>query len=151
MKRFGLLGGLCIADEVQAGFGRLGDHMWGFEHYDVVPDIVTLGKPMGGRHPVAGVVTSHEISDKFMQYVFYFNTFDGNLVSAAVAEAVLTVIEEEGLQLNSREVGKYLRDKLDMLAEKHTLVGDIRGRGLFIGVELVKDRKTLEPAYKEAL
>jgi len=142
-------GGLCIADEVQPGFGRLGEHMWGFEHYNVVPDIVTLGKPMGGGHPVAGVVTSREIADKFMQNTFYFNTFGGNPVSAAVAEAVLTVMEEEGLQQNAREVGKYLRGKLDLLGEKYTLIGNIRGRGLFVGVELVKDPKTLEPAYKE--
>ncbi|MCP4756382.1 MAG: aminotransferase class III-fold pyridoxal phosphate-dependent enzyme [Proteobacteria bacterium] len=143
-------GGLCIADEVQPGFGRLGEHMWGFQHYDVVPDIVTLGKPMGGGHPVAGVVTSREIANKFMQSIIYFNTFGGNPVSAAVAEAVLSVIEEEDLQRNAREVGAYLRDKLDALAEKYTLIGDIRGRGLFFGVELVKDRDTLKPAYREA-
>jgi 4-aminobutyrate aminotransferase-like enzyme len=143
-------GGLCIADEVQAGFGRLGDHMWGFEHYGVVPDIVTLGKPMGNGHPVSGVVTRREMADQFMRKVVYFNTFGGNPVSAAVAEAVLTVIEEEGLHRNAREVGIYLRGKLNMLAEKHKLIGNIRGRGLFIGVELIKDRATLEPAHKEA-
>lgn len=142
-------GGLCIADEVQAGFARLGDHMWGFQHYGVVPDIATLGKPMGGGHPVAGVVTRRDIADTFFQKAFYFNTFGGNPVSAAVAEAVLSVIEEEGLQQNAREVGTYLRDKLERLAENHPLIGEIRGRGLFFGVELVKDRETLEPAYRE--
>ncbi|MBW1642260.1 MAG: aminotransferase class III-fold pyridoxal phosphate-dependent enzyme [Deltaproteobacteria bacterium] len=142
-------GGLCIADEVQPGFGRLGEHMWGFEHYDVLPDIVTLGKPMGGGHPTAGVVTTREFADSFFQKAFYFNTFGGNPVSAAVAEAVLTVIEEEELQQNAHEVGSYLQDKLEKLAQKQPLIGDIRGRGLFFGVELVKDRETLEPAYKE--
>ena len=145
-ERVHTAGGLCIADEVQSGFGRLGDHMWGFEHHDVVPDIVTLGKPMGGGHPVAGVVTSREIADQFMQNVFYFNTFGGNPVSAAAAESVLTVIEEEGLQQNVRDVGAYLRSRLDELAKKHPLIGNIRGKGLFIGLELVKDTETLEPS-----
>ncbi len=143
-------GGLCIADEVQAGFSRLGDHMWGFENYQVVPDIVTMGKPMGNGHPVAAVVTTRDIADAFMQKVIYFNTYGGNPVSAAVAEAVLTVIEEEKLQQNARDVGKYLRKGLDELAKKFPLIGDIRGRGLFAGVELVKNRKTLEPASTEA-
>ena len=142
-------GGLCVADEVQPGFGRLGEHMWGFEHYSVLPDIVTLGKPMGGGHPIAGVVTSQKWADAFFQQAFYFNTFGGNPVSAAAAEAVLSVIEEEELQQNAREVGIYLREQLEKLAEKQPLMGDIRGRGLFFGVELVKDRDTLEPAYKE--
>ncbi len=149
-KKVRAAGGLCIGDEVQPGFGRLGEHMWGFEHYDVVPDIVTLGKPMGGGHPVAGVVTSREIADKFMQNTFYFNTFGGNPVSAAAAEAVLTVIEEEGLQQNAYDVGAYLRHKLDELAIKHPIIGNIRGRGLFIGVELVKDAETMEPSAMEA-
>ncbi|MFH2133425.1 MAG: aminotransferase class III-fold pyridoxal phosphate-dependent enzyme [bacterium] len=143
-------GGLCIADEVQAGFGRLGEKMWGFELYGVVPDIVTMGKPMGDGHPVAAVVTRRDIADTFMQKVIYFNTFGGNPVSAAVAETVLTVIEEEKLQQNALEVGRYLRKELDRLAEKHPLIGDIRGRGLFIGIELVKDHQTLEPAFVES-
>ena len=143
-------GGLCIADEVQAGFGRLGDHMWGFEHYQVTPDIVTLGKPMGDGHPVAAVVTRRDIADTFMQKVIYFNTFGGNPVSAAVAEAVLTVIEEEGLQQNAQTTGAYLQKGLEQLADKYPLIGDIRGRGLFIGAELVKNRETLEPAFEQA-
>ncbi len=143
-------GGLCIADEVQSGFGRLGDHMWGFEHYDVIPDIVTLGKPMGDGHPIAAVVTSRDIADDFMQKVIYFNTYGGNPVSAAVAEAVLSVIEEEKLQQSARDVGFYLRKQLDALAGKHPLIGDIRGSGLFIGIELVKDQQTMEPAFIEA-
>lgn len=143
-------GGLCIADEVQAGFGRTGDHMWGFENYDVVPDIVTLGKPMGAGHPVAAVVTTHAIAKKFSESAFYFNTFGGNPVSTAVAETVLSVIEEEKLQQNAQEVGAYLKNKLKALAEKHALIGDVRGRGLFLGVELVSNRDTLEPATMKA-
>jgi 4-aminobutyrate aminotransferase-like enzyme len=143
-------GGICVADEVQPGFGRLGDHMWGFEHYDVLPDIVTLGKPMGGGHPVAGVVASKETAEAFFNQAFYFNTFGGNPVAAAVAEAVLSVIEEEGLQENAREVGVYLRAELENLAGRQPLIGDIRGRGLFFGVELVHDRESLDPAYREA-
>lgn len=142
-------GGLCIADEVQAGFARLGDHMWGFQHYDAVPDIVTLGKPMGAGHPVAGVVTRAEIADTFFNNAFYFNTFGGNPVSAAVAQAVLSIIETEGLQQNARDVGAYLRNALEQLAGRHPLIGDIRGRGLFLGIELVSDQDTLAPAYKE--
>ena len=143
-------GGICVADEVQPGFGRLGDHMWGFEHYDVLPDIVTLGKPMGGGHPVAGVVASKETAEAFFNQAFYFNTFGGNPVAAAVAEAVLSVIEEEGLQENAREVGVYLRAELENLADRQPLIGDIRGRGLFFGVELVHDRESLDPAHREA-
>lgn len=149
-KRIRAAGGLCIADEVQAGFGRMGDFMWGFEHYGVMPDIVTMGKPMGDGHPVAAVVTRREIADQFMQKVIYFNTFGGNPVSAAVAGAVLNIISEERLRENARDVGKYLRKGLDQLAEKHRLIGNIRGRGLFVGVELVKDHETLEPAFAEA-
>ena len=143
-------GGVCIADEVQPGFGRLGEHMWGFQHYHVLPDIVTLGKPMGDGHPVSGVVTSKEIADNFFQKAFYFNTFGGNPVAAAVAEAVLSIIEEEKLQQNAYDVGLYLLERLNELADQHPLIGHIHGRGLFLGVELIKNRQTLEPAHQEA-
>ena len=143
-------GGLCIADEVQAGFGRTGK-MWGFEHFDVVPDIVTLGKPMGAGHPVAGLVTTRAIADEFAKRSFYFNTFGGNCVSALVADTVLSIIEQEKLAENCAQVSVYLREKLLLLQDKYPLIGNIRGLGMFIGIELVKDRQTLEPAQEEAL
>lgn len=144
-------GGLCIADEVQPGFGRTGHHMWGFQNYDVVPDIVTLGKPMGDGHPVAGVVTTRSIADEFAKKSRYFNTFGGNPVSAIVGKTVLEVIEEEKLQQNAREVGGYLCARLGSLKKKYPIIGDVRGMGLFLGVELVRDRESIEPAKKEAL
>ncbi len=138
-------GGLCIADEIQAGLCRTGT-WWGFEHYDVVPDIVTLGKPMGDGHPVAAVVTTREIAEKFTSSAVYFNTFAGNPVSAAVGKAVLEVCEGEKLVSNCAEVGRYLRQRLEKLAERHAIIGDVRGQGLFLGIELVHDRKTKQPA-----
>lgn len=150
-KKVRAAGGLCIADEVQPGFGRTGEHMWGFENYGVVPDIVTLGKPMGDGHPVAGVVTTRDIADKFAKNARYFNTFAGNPVSAAVGKTVLEVIEAEGLQRNAKEVGAYLQEKLEVLMGKHPIIGNVRGLGLFLGVELVRDRETREPASEEAL
>ncbi len=143
-------GGLCIADEVQVGFGRVGSHMWAFETQGVVPDIVTLGKPMGNGHPLACVVTRPEIAEAFANGMEFFNSFGGNPVSCAVGNAVLDVIEDEGLQENARIVGAYLKDRLTTLAESHGLIGDVRGLGLFLGVELVKDRESLEPATAEA-
>ena len=143
-------GGLCIADEVQAGFARTGEHMWGFEHYDVVPDVVTLGKPMGAGHPMAAVVTTAAIAEQFASSSLYFNTFGGNPVSAATGEAVLDVFEQEHLQENVRVVGDYLRGKLLALAAKHPLIGDVRGMGLFFGLELVRNQETREPASTEA-
>ncbi len=143
-------GGVCIADEVQVGFGRAGTHFWAFESHDVVPDIVTLGKPIGNGHPLAAVVTSTEIADAFANGMEYFNTFGGNPVSCAIGKAVLDVIVEEGLQQQAHEVGRYLKGRLAALAERHTLIGDVRGRGMFLGVEFVRDRETLEPADREA-
>jgi 4-aminobutyrate aminotransferase-like enzyme len=142
-------GGVCIADEVQAGLARTG-RMWGFEHYDVVPDIVTLGKPMGDGHPVAAVVTTAEIAAAFARSNLYFNTFGGNPVSAAVGKAVLEVIEEEKLVQHVSEVGAYLRDGLGKLAERHPIIGDVRGKGLFQGIELVADREARKPASEVA-
>ncbi len=139
-------GAVCIADEVQVGFGRVGTHFWGFETQGVVPDMVTLGKPIGNGHPMAAVVTTPEIAASFDNGMEYFNTFGGNPVSCAVGLAVLDVIEAEGLQENALTVGAHLKHELEHLKEKHALVGDVRGMGLFLGVELVLDRKTLEPA-----
>jgi 4-aminobutyrate aminotransferase-like enzyme len=142
-------GGLFIADEVQPGFGRTGGGMWGFQRHGVVPDMVTMGKPMGNGHPVAAMVARHEILDVFGGRTRYFNTFGGNPVSCAVGMAVLDVIEREGLIANARDVGAVLRDGLVALAGRHALIGDVRGAGLFVGVELVSDRATKAPATRE--
>ena len=143
-------GGICIADEVQTGFGRVGSHFWGFETQGVIPDIVTVGKPAGNGHPLAAVVTTQEIARKFANGMEYFNTFGGNPVSCAIGLAVLDVIEEEKLQANALEVGNHLMARLRNLAEVHPLVGDVRGLGLYIGAELVLDRETRAPAGEHA-
>jgi 4-aminobutyrate aminotransferase-like enzyme/Ser/Thr protein kinase RdoA (MazF antagonist) len=142
-------GGLCVADEVQAGFGRMGEVMWGFEVHGVVPDIVTLGKPVGNGHPVGVVVTRPEILDAFARQTSFFSTFGGNCVSAAAALAVLDVVERERLPDNAAEVGTYLKRGITGLTDRHPLIGDVRGRGLTIGVELVRDRGLLTPAREE--
>jgi 4-aminobutyrate aminotransferase-like enzyme/Ser/Thr protein kinase RdoA (MazF antagonist) len=144
-------GGVCIADEVQTGLGRVGSHFWAFETQGVVPDIVTIGKPLGNGHPVAAVVTTPEIAASFDNGMEYFNTFGGNPVSCAVGLAVLDVIEEEGLQENALKVGAHLKAGLEGLKSKHSLIGDVRGMGLFIGVELVPDREDLTPAARQAV
>jgi len=141
-------GGICIADEVQIGFGRMGSHFWGFETCDVIPDIVTMGKSMGNGHPLSAVVTTHEIAEAFNNGMEYFNSFGGNPVSCAVGHAVLNVIEEEGLQENADDVGNYLIDQLNKI--DNSLIGQVRGQGLFIGIELIKDKDALTPAAKEA-
>ena len=143
-------GGLCIADEVQIGFGRVGRAFWAFEPQGVLPDIVTLGKPIGNGHPLAAVVTTSKIAASFDTGMEYFNTFGGNPVSCAVGSAVLDVIEEEGLQQRALELGGRMLDGLRSLAARHPLIGDVRGAGLFLGVELVRDRDSLEPAESEA-
>lgn len=143
-------GGVCVADEVQTGFGRLGTDFWAFETQGVVPDIVTMGKPIGNGHPLAAVVTTPEIAASFANGMEYFNTFGGNPVSCAVGLAVLDVVEEDGLQAHARSVGAILADGLRGLMARHSLVGDVRGRGLFLGVELVRDRETLQPAPHHA-
>lgn len=142
-------GGVCIADEVQVGFGRVGDKFWGFELQDVVPDIVVMGKPIGNGHPLAAVVVSREIADTFNNGMEYFNTFGGNPVSMVAGLAVLEVIETEEMQQHAKEVGEYLMAGLRGLMEKHTIISDVRGHGLFIGAEMVKDRLTMEPALPE--
>ncbi len=143
-------GGLCVADEVQIGFGRVGTHFWGFETQGVIPDIVTMGKPMGNGHPLAAVVTTPEVAAAFNTGMEYFNTYGGNPVSCAIGLAVLDVIETENLQEHARQVGEHLQNRLKALMNKHPLIGDVRGLGLFIGVELVQDRKSLHPAVAEA-
>jgi 4-aminobutyrate aminotransferase-like enzyme/Ser/Thr protein kinase RdoA (MazF antagonist) len=143
-------GGLCIADEVQVGFGRLGTHFWGFETQDVVPDIVVLGKPIGNGFPLAAVVTTAEIAASFDNGMEFFSTFGGNPVSCAAGLAVLDVVQEDNLQQHALAVGGRLLTGLEKLKERHALVGDVRGSGLFVGVELVRDRETLEPATAEA-
>jgi len=143
-------GGLCVADEVQTGFGRVGSHMWSFEIQDVVPDIITLGKPIGNGHPIGAVVTTKEIADQFANGMEYFNTFGGNPVSCAIGLEVLNVIERERLQHHAHELGEYFLKKLNELKDKHSLIGDVRGSGLFLGIELIKKTDTLEPASEEA-
>ncbi len=143
-------GAVCIADEVQVGFGRVGAHMWGFESQNVVPDIVTFGKPFGNGHPLAAVVTTPEIARDFANGMEYFNTFGGNPVSCAAGLAVLNVIEEENLQANALATGNLIMDGARDLQEKFEFIGNVRGLGLYIGIELVKDRVTLEPAADEA-
>jgi len=143
-------GGVFIADEVQPGFGRNGYRFWGHQRIKIQPDIVTLGKPMGNGHPVAGVVTTPDIIGAFRQSFRYFNTFGGNPVSCAAAMAVLDVLEEEGLQENARIVGEFCRKGLLDLASKHECIGDVRGYGLFFGAELVTNRETKNPATRHA-
>jgi 4-aminobutyrate aminotransferase-like enzyme len=128
----------------------VGSHLWAFETQNVVPDIVTLGKPIGNGHPLAAVITSPEIADAFANGMEYFNTFGGNPVSCAIGMAVMDVIETEGLQENAYRAGKCLIDGLKGLMDKYPLIGDVRGLGLYIGVELVLDRETLEPATEHA-
>jgi 4-aminobutyrate aminotransferase-like enzyme len=143
-------GAVCIADEVQVGFGRMGTHVWGFETHGVVPDIVTMGKPIGNGHPLGAVVTTSEIARAFHTGMEYFNTYGGNPVSCSVGLAVLDVIRDERLQERAHVVGTRLKDGLTNLMASHPIVGDVRGRGLFLGVELVRDRDTREPAMHEA-
>ena len=142
-------GGLYIADEVQSGFGRTG-RMWGYPVHQVVPDIVTLGKPMGNGHPISAVVAGRELMTKFRAALRYFNTYGGNPVSCGVAMAVLDVIEEENLVRNADRVGTYVMRGFRKLRDKHELIGDVRGRGLFLTVELVSDRSNKTPAPAQA-
>ncbi len=143
-------GGLVIADEVQVGFGRVGPAFWGFATQGLVPDVVTFGKPAGDGHPLAGVVTTPEIAAAFANGMEYFNTFGGNPVSAAIGNAVLDVIEDEDLPANAQRVGCQILAGAIELATRHDLIGDARGLGLYLGIELVRDRDTLEPADTES-
>ncbi len=143
-------GGVCIADEVQTGFGRTGHHYWGFQLQGVTPDIVTMAKGIGNGAPLAAVVTTPQIASVLAKRI-HFNTFGGNPVSCAQGKAVLEVIEREKLQENALKIGRHILAGLEKLKQKHELIGDVRGRGLMIGVELVRDRDTKEPAKAECL
>jgi len=141
-------GGVCIADEVQTGFGRTGTHYWGFETQGVIPDIVTMAKGIGNGVPLAAVVTTPKIAEVLSKRI-HFNTFGGNPVVSAVGKAVLEIIDEEGLQANSLKLGTYILEGLAKLKDKHPVIGDVRGKGLMLALELVKDRATKEPATGE--
>ena len=143
-------GGLCISDEVQVGFGRVGKRFWGFELHDVIPDIVTMGKPIGNGHPLGAVVTTRKVAEAFDNGMEFFSTFGGNPVSCAVGQAVLDVIKQEDLQSHALKIGNYLKNSLKDLSKKHPIIGDVRGHGLFLGFELVKDPNTLQPATEQA-
>jgi 4-aminobutyrate aminotransferase-like enzyme len=132
-------GGVCIADEVQTGYGRIGTHFWAFEKYGVVPDIVVLGKPIGNGHPIGAVITTRAIADSFANGMEFFSTFGGNNVSCAIGLKVLEVVQEEKLQAHALDVGERLLTGLRGLQERHEIIGDVRGSGLFVGVELVRD------------
>jgi hypothetical protein len=144
------MGAVCIADEVQVGFGRLGSHFWGFETQNVVPDIVVLGKPIGNGFPVAAVVTTEAIARSFNNGMEFFSTFGGNPVACAAGLAVLDVLKDEHLQQNAASVGNHLKNGLRELQKKHAVIGDVRGLGLFLGIDLVLDRVSREPAPRQA-
>jgi 4-aminobutyrate aminotransferase-like enzyme/Ser/Thr protein kinase RdoA (MazF antagonist) len=144
------VGGVCIADEVQVGFGRLGTHFWGFETQNVVPDIVVLGKPIGNGFPLGAVITTPEIARSFDNGMEFFSTFGGSPVACATGLAVLQVVEDDRLQERALRVGDYLKNSLHTLQQEHALIGDVRGSGLFLGVDLVLDRVTRAPAPLQA-
>jgi 4-aminobutyrate aminotransferase-like enzyme len=143
-------GGLCIADEVQVGYGRLGSTFWGFEEHGVVPDVVTMAKAAGNGYPLGFVVTRRELADAFASQGSFFSSVGGSPVSSAVGLAVLDTIEADGLQHNAATVGAYLRERLDDLAARHDMIGFVHGHGLYQGVELVADTRTREPATAQA-
>ncbi len=142
-------GGLAIADEVQVGYGRLGEWFWGFQQQGAVPDIVAVAKSIGGGHPLGAVITRREIADRYRTQGYFFSSTGGSPVSAAIGMAVLDVIEQEGLQENARVVGGHLKRRLEELGRRHPLIGAVHGSGLYLGVEFVRDRETLEPATTE--
>lgn len=142
-------GGVCISDEVQTGFGRMGSHYWGFEANDAVPDIIVLGKGMGNGFPIAGVAARRDIAESFAK-VRFFNTYGSNPMTVAAARSVLKVVDDEGLQGNCKARGEQFLKGLAKLKSKHDLIGDVRGSGLILGIELVRDRETKEPAVAEA-
>ncbi len=143
-------GGVCIADEVQVGLGRVGSHWWAFEEHGVVPDIVTMGKPLGNGHPLGAVVTTPDVAARFANGMEYFNTFGGNPVSCVIGLEVLALMERERLRDKALATGNYLITRLRELGQRHVLIGDVRGSGLFIGIELVTDRSDRTPAGREA-
>ena len=138
-------GGVCISDEVQTGFGRLGKYFWGFEMHGVEPDIVIMGKPMGNGHPMAAVVTNDSIAASFETGMEFFSSFGGNTVSCAIGQSVLDVLEREALPANAEKIGGYLLSRLRAIVEEFDVAGDARGEGLFLGLELVADKKSKAP------
>jgi len=143
-------GGVCIADEVQTAYGRLGEYFYGFEQQRVVPDIVVLGKPIGNGYPIGAVVTTAEIARSFDNGQEFFSTFGGSTVSCTVGAAVLEIVNQDRLQTHAKKVGSHLLAGLRSLIDRYSLIGDVRGSGFFLGVELVRNRDTLEPAAQEA-
>lgn len=139
------VGGLCISDEVQVGCGRVGNSFWGFQLHNVIPDIITIGKPLGNGHPVAAVVCTQEVADRFANGMEYFNTFGGNPVSCAIGTSVLQIVHKENLQENALKVGTYLKEQLKKLGKDYPIIGDVRGQGLFLGIELVDAQKNPLP------
>ena len=144
-------GGIFVADEVQCGFARTGSHMWGYQRHDVVPDIVSMGKPMGNGYPVAGIAVRPEVASKFGHDMRYFNTSGGNTVAMAAANSTLEVLQDENLIANSRVVGKMMLSSLNDIMQGDERIGDVRGSGLYMGIEIVKDRETREPDSPLAL
>ena len=144
-------GGLVIADEVQSGYCRTGQNWWASDNYRIEPDILTCGKPMGAGHPLALMATRRDLAEAYARDYHYFNTFGGNPVSAAVGKAVIEVIEEEGLQQNARDTGAYLEAGLRGLAERHALIGDVQGCGLFWGLDMVADADSRQPLSRESI
>lgn len=142
-------GGICIADEVQVGFGRVGCKMWAFETQNVVPDIVTLGKPIGNGYPIGAVITRKEIADKFANGMEYFNTFGGSNAGCVVGANVIKILNEDNLLSNAEFLGRVLLNGLNEMKKTFDIIGDVRGLGLFIGIEFVQDKKTLAPANEE--
>jgi alanine-glyoxylate transaminase/(R)-3-amino-2-methylpropionate-pyruvate transaminase len=141
-------GGLCIADEVQTGFGRTGEHFWGFENWEATPDLVTMAKGIGNGAPLGACTTRPEIA-KMMTNRIHFNTYGGNPISMTQGLATLEVIDRDGIQQNAKKVGEHLKNRLLELQERQPLIGEVRGLGLMLGIELVRDRKSKEPASSE--
>jgi 4-aminobutyrate aminotransferase-like enzyme len=142
-------GGIAIADEVQVGYGRLGEWFWGFQQQRAVPDVVAVAKSVGSGQPIGFVITRRAIADRYRTQGYFFSSTGGSPVSSAIGVAVLDVIQQEGLQENARIVGTHLKDRLLTLADVHPIVGAVHGSGLYLGVEFVRDRDTLEPATEE--
>ena len=144
-------GGLCISDEVQVGCGRLGTSFWGFQLHNVLPDIITIGKPIGNGHPLAAVVCTEAVANSFANGMEFFNTFGGNPVSCAIGTAVLQTVKKEKLQENALEVGAFLKEQLLNLAKDFPIIGDVRGQGFFLGIELVDAQKKPLPEQTDYL
>ena len=144
------LGGICIADEIQVGFGRIGKHFWGFNYQGVNPDIVTIGKSIGNGHPLSAIITTEELANQFNNGMEYFNSFGGNPVSSAIGHTVLKIIKDEKLQKNALNVGFYLKKELLSLKKTFEIIGDVRGEGLFLGIEIIAKTDIIKPDPKAA-